>query len=507
MDISEAYFCASHGDSLRSMSDRVTERINLLDKGVDPTGAADSYDAIMLAHDALQPGQELYLPRGARAATSQTLAFSKRQIVIDFQGAICPHGDHDDFLIDFNQDGADPEYNNVAYMLDIKRLEIDGKLQSRGVRFDQLYLSNPQNVRVFNAYGTAVSIDNSMEDSWSGLVIANGLRRNASWLGAAAAWNSGTSYAVGDRVFVEYAAYNSGTTYAVNNFVTYGGRSYRSLLGSNLNKQPDTNPTWWQPVPIEYFECMISHSNKDPHSASNFTTNSSTEADRYWKQVYADEAALEIVNTYGTEVVDNQKFFAPYFRHNDHKTLIRIDNQANNRRVVNVEFYGPQFHQIIDTYLSAFPETGQQAQDYSVITQIGHATRCKFFGGTSRSAESEFVTHFQFGMKNPGKLCNRHIVQGMDISGEGQANYGISIMPGASGTAGITLTSGDNEFAFTSASTSPRLVGDTTKVSSLSAPHDILTASTPSNFSASRIIRVADAAGNIYFVPAATATW
>jgi len=497
---------ASGSTVRRSLEDRFGEIVNVLDHGADPDGNLDSYAAFVRAHNALQPGQKFWAPPG-RYAMSEKLVFSKRQVTIDVQGAIFPAEDFDDFLIDFNQDGADPEYRNLAYMLDVQRLEIDGLLQSRGVRFDQLYNSAPQNVRVYNAYGTAVAIDNSMEDSWLGLNICNGLRREAAWIGSATAWTSVATYSVGDRVYMDYGAWGAGTTYSVNGFCTYGGRSYRSLFSSNTNHQPDTSPVWWQPVPVEYFECMIANLNKDPHSTSNYTTNSGVVGDRIWKQVYGDEAALEVVNTYGDEVVDNQKFIAPMFRNNDHKTLVRIDNLANSRRVVNIEFYGPQFHQIIDAYLSAFPGTGQIAQDYSVITQVGHATRCKWFGGTTRSAENEFVTHFQLGMKNPNKLNNRNIISGMDISGEGQGNYGVSIMPGASNTAGITLTANDNEYAFTSSSTSPRICGDTTKLVSLSAAHDILNATTPGNFTASQLIRVADASGNVWYVPARSSVW
>ncbi len=42
------------------------------------------------------------------------------------------------------------------------------------------------------------------------------------------------------------AAWSSGTTYALGAVVDYGQSLYESLQGSNLNRQPDTNPTWWQ---------------------------------------------------------------------------------------------------------------------------------------------------------------------------------------------------------------------------------------------------------------------
>lgn len=42
-----------------------------------------------------------------------------------------------------------------------------------------------------------------------------------------------------------YALWSSATTYALDAIVDFGTSLYRSLQASNLNRQPDTNPTWW----------------------------------------------------------------------------------------------------------------------------------------------------------------------------------------------------------------------------------------------------------------------
>ena len=42
-----------------------------------------------------------------------------------------------------------------------------------------------------------------------------------------------------------YSAWSAATTYADGDKVLYNNRIYESLAGSNLNKQPDTNPTFW----------------------------------------------------------------------------------------------------------------------------------------------------------------------------------------------------------------------------------------------------------------------
>lgn len=41
------------------------------------------------------------------------------------------------------------------------------------------------------------------------------------------------------------SAWNSGTTYAVGDWATAGGHLYQSLLVSNLNNAPASSPTWW----------------------------------------------------------------------------------------------------------------------------------------------------------------------------------------------------------------------------------------------------------------------
>ena len=41
------------------------------------------------------------------------------------------------------------------------------------------------------------------------------------------------------------ANWSSGTTYSAGQVVTYSGKRWESLQNTNLNKQPDTNPTWW----------------------------------------------------------------------------------------------------------------------------------------------------------------------------------------------------------------------------------------------------------------------
>lgn len=69
------------------------------------------------------------------------------------------------------------------------------------------------------------------------------------------AWVETTFYVVGDKVtyltgvyqctVASPANWSSSTTYAKDALVRYSGSIYKSLLASNLNKIPSSQPTWW----------------------------------------------------------------------------------------------------------------------------------------------------------------------------------------------------------------------------------------------------------------------
>ncbi len=45
---------------------------------------------------------------------------------------------------------------------------------------------------------------------------------------------------------MNFSAWSSLTTYSAGDRVKYSGRSYVSLVGTNLNKQPDTQTSYWR---------------------------------------------------------------------------------------------------------------------------------------------------------------------------------------------------------------------------------------------------------------------
>lgn len=67
-----------------------------------------------------------------------------------------------------------------------------------------------------------------------------------------------------------YTAWATGTTYALNAYAIYSNVLYQSLQASNLGKQPDTNPTWWQVVSADN-----KHSMFDAYINTQTTANTS----------------------------------------------------------------------------------------------------------------------------------------------------------------------------------------------------------------------------------------
>ena len=55
--------------------------------------------------------------------------------------------------------------------------------------------------------------------------------------------------AIGDEIQKGTWDWDSTVTYFQNDFVSYAGIIYKSLQNSNLNKQPDTETTWWEEYP------------------------------------------------------------------------------------------------------------------------------------------------------------------------------------------------------------------------------------------------------------------
>lgn len=467
--------------------------------GADPSGTRDSYAAFVAAHDALEPGDTFYIP-GGTFLLSQTFVFSEFRAKFNGRGMLKPHGSFSDFLISFIAPGADPFIINVGLELHLESLRIDGDLQSRGVYFRQIYLSSLNNIRVYRPYGTGIRMEYSYETSWNSVVIDGGLQRQASWLGSVSDWDNSTTWEVGEYVKRDYDDYAGGTSYDRDDFVTDSGRAYRSLADSNQGNTPSSSPTSWQEVPYEYFEAMIEHSGRDPHSSSIYTTNSATPANRYWKQVYPEEAAIELVNDVnGT--LDNQYFYGLVMRQNDHRTLIRIDSQYDDRNVNLIRFIGGQIHSITSDEL-AYLDTDHTVADHSQLIQIGRALDCHFEGMHIRCAVgNSTVTIVQIGAVNPAKTAARIRFHDCEISSPGSSIWGITMFPSIPNYGEISTRG--TSFSFdTPASCVPIVNNENRSVYDfLGVDVETLSLTDGSSYELVRFVRVVDRGGTVWLMP------
>lgn len=70
-----------------------------------------------------------------------------------------------------------------------------------------------------------------------------------------------------------YPAWSSTTTYALGEKVVYSNRIYESLIASNLNKQPNTNPTAWLDIAPSNKTAMFDNQvNTQTKATTTFTT-------------------------------------------------------------------------------------------------------------------------------------------------------------------------------------------------------------------------------------------
>lgn len=84
------------------------------------------------------------------------------------------------------------------------------------------------------------------------------------------------------------AAWSNATTYAINAIVLYSGVVYISLVGSNINNEPDTSPIDWAAITTTP---AIVISTVDPHGYSNIAGPISF-------TIYGDTALSEFITTY-----------------------------------------------------------------------------------------------------------------------------------------------------------------------------------------------------------------
>lgn len=400
--------------------------------GADPTGQTDSYQAIQDAFDYLEDGYFVILSNGI-FATSQRLTLEDHHNTFTCHGTIVPFGSYSDYLIEFieNTPGGEPELINLGNTVNIMRLRIDGKWQSRGVKFTRGYCSSRSNIFITRCYGTGMYVDEGYENTWLGVTICLGKERVK--FATPSNWSSETAYIAGNLVRFKHDDYAGGTTYAAGALVDSDGITYMSRMGGNIGHTPASNPAYWWKVRDSFFECMLPHTNKSPFDPAVYTTNNGLVENRYWKYVLRTEPSLNLENTSVNGVIDHQIFFGLDIRDNAQSIMCYCDNNGNSRPVYNIQFHGSQDHAIIQGVVDSVKNTGGMEMPTSVRSIIlGRTADCVFDSGAFRTAKVDDSASIEYGLNVPGKV-SWGLVQIGRLDGEGDRSTGVIVGAAQSG--------------------------------------------------------------------------
>lgn len=426
-----------HGRTVHAKLDDV---VSVKDFGAVGDGVADDYAAITAAFAATPDGGRLEM--NGTFATSAKLVFDPYRAMIIGNPTIVPFGSYSDYLVEFGKEGAnDPLVPDLGNKVNIQSMTIDGKLKARGVKMIQVYNSAIFDLSVFRAWGTSLRMEGSMEDSFHGLLLEGSKSRQASWVGTQGSWNAGVAYTVGQVVMISYPAYNAGTNYAIGDMVTSGLDAWRATVVT-LGVAPAVGSPNWEWIPFEYFQCQIAHTNRNPHNpAPWFTTRDPVPANRYWKQVFADEPVLDLNQTDHPYPVNNISFYGHWIRHCENVPLVRIDSNKDANSVTDINFFGGQTHMLLPEYITAYDARyplepcGFTMPKRGLLLEVGSVIDFNIFGGNWRCGESANAKCMQLGWRNPGKGSQGIGLIGPSFNGDGNNMIGLSAMPSFGGVA------------------------------------------------------------------------
>lgn len=376
---------------------------------------------------------------GRNYAVSAPLAFGKHRCAIDF-GTLVPFGNYSDYLLRIEQGAAGPDATmpNVSLLVNVRRLIVCGRYQSRGVRFADVYCSLLSGVRASHCYGTALALSDCYENTWVNTALLLNRNRVVD-VSTATAWNSGTTYAIGQQVLIDFPAWSSGTTYAVNDIVKNGGSLFRSLQASNTNNTPGAYTAFWVREEYQFYQAQASNTNHSPLSASPDYTTSGGNGD--WKRVYPQEPMLSIGNDLVNAVTDNQFFYGLDIRDNAAKELIRIDNIASGRLPAGIEFYGAEIEAMtlgIPWAVSGGASTGPlgsgatsdlqntDARANSLFVRLVKGQRCVFVGCGIRPG-GPGSTCMLIGSQHPNDQVSELQFQNVFLNGEDTYLIGLYV--------------------------------------------------------------------------------
>lgn len=422
--------------------------ISVKDFGAKGDDRSDDLEAFDRATAALQPWQKLYIPPGSYRLSGRWIIKNKYRVKIECDGVIKPLPPYDDYLVEFDNDSGDPLAKAIGQQVVVRGLTVDAEWRSRGVKISRVWDSSFENLHVWRPYGHGLYTPMLQEVSFYKPVIFMGkprmtrTRDNSKEIAAVAQeWKAGRRYEPGDYVKTAAPPYSGSKTYHANETVRDGGELYRALTDGVAGLRPALSPESWERVAPGYYQAtgLKNNINRSPeHTRIDYTTRAQKDSDKYWRPVYPDEAAWEMVGVGANATIDNVKVWNFISRSNANETILRIDDTENSFPVSQVELHAAQIHAITKQYITAFNADANKIEQYggkimppqhSVLVHAASTTGFKIIGGQLRTANLDRAKGLLAG--NLGKSGNaaRTFLVAASINGEGEQCIGLSVMP------------------------------------------------------------------------------
>ncbi len=450
--------------------------INVRDYGALGDDVHDDSDAFDAAAAALGDWGTLRVPAGKYRLSRTWVLDSKHRTTLIGEGVLKPTqpadgGVFDDYLVRVTSSRPDPTIPSMALQIVIQGMNIDCEWKCRGIVLEKLYDSLVTNLEVWRPYGTGISTPMLQEVTFLQPLIVAAKPRFDEPLRAAAEWDPGTTYAAGSRVrrsfnesararadgglWQPFATYHLEDVVAVDLPVTFqradGGtgtsvarRSYRCIQedgadggSGNTGRDPRDidHGSHWERVPPQYFvSARATNAGHDPWDSATDTTTrqNASSASRWWRPVFADEAAWSMVGTGSLNTIDNPKIWNFISRSNATPVVFRLDNTESALPPLKVEFHAAQFHAITLAYVGAFNardagwrvenEDNSHADEVlenGRMLEILHSSGLKFFGGQVQAGNADFMKGMLVGTPGTSGDNARMALVGTHFEGTG----------------------------------------------------------------------------------------
>lgn len=332
----------------------------------------------------------------------------------------------------------------------VRSINLDCSYVSRGIYARNIDHAVWNDLRIDRPRGFGLLLDRIRESQISGLVISNGVSRTDLRASSASVWSSAVQYHAGDVVARIPDIWQSGRTYDAGSVVSFDNFSY-VLAEANLAEtsvSPEKNLSWRR-VPIDYYQAVRSSFNHDPRS---FNLNNLKGADRVWRKIYLDEAAVSINDDVidGADRSNQVTFVSPVIRDCGHLCYVRLDSNKGPWPLTHINFLGGHIH---NTFKAQDSRSRFKTADFQRMVEIGRCININFYAVNIRATDSDSGVCVLIGDQSLTKRAVNVRFRDCVMSGKGFRQTGMIFLEGSSGRRGSISMSSD--YVFTGDSSIP----------------------------------------------------